>query len=138
MFKKLISLLKQYKRQLAMLAVAVAGALGYAYLMGFFNREHFGLSQTSKELVMFSMPGCGHCEKLQPTWDLLKTNYGNTAHIEIVEVSSSEKPELVEQYGITSFPTVLALKAGAEVDKYDGDRSYEDLVRWMNYHISNN
>jgi len=138
MFNKVLSLVKQYKRQLAMLAVAIGGALGYAYLMGFFNKEHFGLSQTSKELVFFSMKGCGHCVEFQPTFDLLKSNYGNTAHIEIVQVKQNEKPELTEQYGITSFPTILALKEGKKVKEYSGDRSYEDVVRFMNYHISNN
>ena len=137
-FNKVLSLVKRYKRQLAMLAVAIGGALGYAYLMGFFNKENFGLSQTSKEIVFFSMPGCGHCEDFQSTFDLLKSNYGNTAHIEIVQVKSDEKPELIEQYGITSFPTILALKAGKKVKEFSEDRTYENLIRFMNYHISNN
>ena len=137
-FNKILSLVKQYKRQIAMLAVSIGAALAYAYFMGFFNREHFGLSQTSKELVFFSVKGCGHCEEFQPTWDLLKSNYGNTAHIELVQVKQDEKPEIASQYGITSFPTILSIKGGEKVKEYDGDRSYEDVVRFMNYHISNN
>ena len=137
-FNKLLSLLKQYKRQIVMLLVAIAGALTYANMMGFFNTEHFGLSQTSKEIVFFSMKGCGHCEEFKPTWDLLVSNYGNTAHIDLVQVIQNEKPEIAEQYSINSFPTILALKGGKKVKEYTGDRSYEDVVRFMNYHISNN
>ncbi len=137
-FKKILSLVKQYKKQLAILALVIGGALGYSYIMGFFKTEHFGLSQTSKELVFFSMKGCGHCEEFQPTWDLLVTNYGNTEYIELVQVKQNEKPEIAEQYGVSSFPTIMSLTEGKKVKEYEGDRSYEDLVRFMEYHISNN
>ena len=137
LFNKILSLLKQYKNEIAMLVVAIVGALGYAYVMGFFAKENFGLSQTSKELVFFSMKGCGHCEEFQPTWDLLVTNYGNTAHVDLVQVKQNEKPELAEQYGVTSFPTIMSLKGGKKVKEYTGDRSYEDVVRFLTHHISN-
>ena len=135
---KIKSLVKPFRKQLIIVSIIVAMAFGYTYLMGYFNKEQFGLSQTSKELVFFSMKGCGHCEDFQPTWDQIVTNYGNTAHIELVQVKQNEKPEIAEQYGVTSFPTILSLKGGEKVKEYDGDRSYEDVVRFMNYHISNN
>ncbi len=137
-FNKILKIVKQYKKQLAILALVIGGTLGYYYMMGFFNKEHFGLSQTSKELVFFSMKGCGHCEEFQPTFDLLVNNYGNTEYIELVQVKQNEKPEIVEQYGVSSFPTILALTEGKKVKEYTGNRSYKDLVRFMEYHISNN
>ena len=137
-FNKIINFLKPFRKQVIVSSIIVALAFGYTYLMGYFNKENFGLSQTSKELVFFSMEGCGHCVEFQPTFDLLKSNYGNTAHIEIVQVKQNEKPEMAEQYGVTSFPTIMSLKEGKKVKEYSGDRTYEDVVRFMNYHISNN
>lgn len=134
---KLLSFLKKNKNVVFMVIVLtiVCGLFCVYKLMQ--KSEGFGLSQTGKELVFFSMPGCPHCDKFKPTWDLLRNNYGNTAHIEIVEVSSNERPDLVQKYGISSFPTIVALKEGELVGTFEEDRNYENLVRYMNYHISN-
>ena len=128
---KTLALLKDNKKVLLVVCIVVY------MLYRSYTKESFGLSQTGKELVFFSMPGCGHCEEFQPIWNLLYTNYGNTQHIDLVQVKSDEKPGMINRYGITAFPTILALKGGELVKEYEGDRSYPDLVRFMNYHISN-
>ena len=104
--------------------------------MMFFRKEKFTVSRLNRELVFFSMDGCGHCEELKPTWDLLVTNYGNNNYIELKQVVSQQRPDLVKQYGVTGFPTILALHNGQILKKYDGDRTYESLVRFMNHAMS--
>jgi thioredoxin-like negative regulator of GroEL len=117
--------------------IIILGLLIAAFLFMLFKKyssmtEHFS-ANTGRELVLFHMPGCGHCEKLMPTWNLLKTNYGNNKNLDIMSVSSDEKPMMIERYGIKSFPTILLLKHGEQKMKYEGDRSYEDLVRFISY-----
>ena len=40
-FNKVLKLVKQYKKQLAILALVIGGALGYAYIMGLFKITFF-------------------------------------------------------------------------------------------------
>ena len=105
------------------------------YLLKSIKNESFDYNP-HKELIFFSMPGCGHCKNFKPTWDLLLKNYGNIKDIELIQVSSNEKPDLVEKYEIQGFPTILYIKDNKKVSEYKGDRSYEDLVKYMKYSMS--
>ena len=95
------------------------------------KNESFTTSRLNRELVFFSMNGCGHCEDLKPVWDLLVNNHGDNQFVEIKKVIAQENPKIVEKYNIQAFPTILALKDGKLNHKYDGDRSYEDLVLFL-------
>ena len=105
------------------------------YLLKSITNESFDYNP-HKELIFFSMPGCGHCKNFKPTWDLLLKNYGNIKDIELIQVSSNEKPELVELFKVDGFPTILYVKDNKKVSEYKGDRSYEDLVKYMKFCMS--
>ena len=49
---------------------------------------------------------------------------------------SNQKPELVEKFKIQGFPTILFIKDSQKVSEYKGDRSYEDLVKYMKFCMS--
>lgn len=105
--------------------------------MSFFMKENFKpVSRLNRELVFFSMNSCGHCKDFKPVWDLLVKNYGNNNYIDLRHVIYEERPELIEKYGVQSFPTILALKDGKINMKYSGNRTYEDLVRFLNHAMS--
>jgi thiol-disulfide isomerase/thioredoxin len=95
------------------------------------------VSRLGKELVFFSMDGCQHCENMRPVYELLRKNYGGNQYIEIKEVKSSERPEIIKRHQIRAFPTIAYLKNGNLKNKNEGKMDYEDLVRFMNYSISN-
>lgn len=105
------------------------------YLLKSITKESFDYNP-HKELIFFSMPGCGHCKNFKPTWELLVKNYGDIKDIELIQVSSNEKPDLVELFEIDGFPTILYVKDNKKVSEYKGDRSYEDLVKYMKYSMS--
>ena len=105
------------------------------YLLKSITNESFDYNP-HKELIFFSMPGCGHCKNFKPTWELLVKNYGDIKDIELIQVSSNEKPDLVELFEIDGFPTILYVKDNKKVSEYKGDRSYEDLVKYMKYSMS--
>lgn len=138
MFAKIISLFKKYRMPLLLIALGVALALAYAFIMRSPQSESFHTSQLGREMVFFSMKGCGHCEKMMPAWKQLVSNYGSeNTYIELKHVVADERPDLIEKYNVQSFPTILALKDGEISQKYDGNRSYEDLLRFMNYAMTN-
>jgi thiol-disulfide isomerase/thioredoxin len=118
-----------------MIASLISIPILIVYLLKSITNESFDYNP-HKELIFFSMPGCGHCKNFKPTWDLLLKNYGNIKDIELIEVSSNEKPELVELFEIDGFPTILYAKDNKKVSEYKGDRSYEDLVKYMKFCMS--
>ena len=101
------------------------------------KKDNFVVSRLNKELVLFSMKGCSHCEKLKPVWKLLKNNLGENQFIEIKEIVMQKRPDLIKKYNVATFPTILYLRDGKKVQEYKGDRTYKDLLRFTNYSISN-
>ena len=138
MFKNILSLLKKYRIPLLLIALGVSLAVGYAFMMGSLPKSEAYASQLGKELVFFSMNGCGHCDAMMPAWKQLVSNYGSeNAYIEYKHVVAQERPDLIEKYNVQAFPTILALKDGEIAQTYEGDRSYEDLLRFANYAMTN-
>lgn len=135
--KKTIKFLKQFQKQILISTIIVVIAFTYTYLMGYLSSESFAISQLGRELVFFSMEGCPHCDDMKPTWELLRSNYGNNDYIELKQVVAQQSPELTQKYNVQSFPTILALKDGELNMKYDGDRSYESLLQFMNLSMTN-
>jgi thiol-disulfide isomerase/thioredoxin len=105
------------------------------FLLRSITKESFDYNP-HKELIFFSMPGCGHCKNFKPTWDLLEQNYGDIKEIKLIQVSSNEKPELVEKFEIEGFPTILYVKDNRKVSEYKGDRTYNDLEKFMKHCMS--
>lgn len=131
LLKKILDFLKKYK----MVVILIVSLFSVVLISGIFGmkNEKFTVTNSGRELVFFSMKGCSHCEDIKPMWNLLIQNYGNNNYIELKQVVAQDNPDLVKQYDVKGFPTILALKDGKINFEYKGDRSYEDLVRFMNH-----
>lgn len=136
LIQKILGLFKKYRMQILFVIIIITCGLLYGYLR-FSNKEQFRVSRLNREMIFFSMKGCGHCQDMKPVWDLLYSNYGNNDYIELNQVVAQEKPELTEKYNVQSFPTILALKDGKINMTYSGDRSYESLLQFLNNAMTN-
>ncbi|GBE79475.1 Protein disulfide-isomerase [Sparassis crispa] len=90
--------------------------------------------------VEFYASWCGHCKRLKPTWDSLGDRYADVKdRITIAKMESTENdlPPSVP-FRVTGFPTLKFKKAGSRdfVD-YDGDRSLESLVAFVEENAEN-
>lgn len=121
---------------LVLLALLIIPAIIY-YLLKIVNIEEFTSTKPYKELLFFTLEGCGHCENMKPTWNLLKQNYGSNGKIKLIEVKAKENQDLVQLYKVTGFPTLIFVKDEKKVTEYNGDRTYQDLTKYLKHSMAN-
>jgi hypothetical protein len=89
-------------------------------------------------IVLFYMNGCGHCETMKPAWNKLinelKDKHKNEIILGAIESGSMD---MFKKHGISpsvsGFPTILYFHPNklTTPESYKGDRSYEDLKKWL-------
>jgi thioredoxin 1 len=91
-------------------------------------------SSAKPVLVDFWAEWCPPCRLLASTFERLAANYGDK--ITFAKVDVDELPEVAVQYGIRSIPTLLLLDEGEVVEEIVGPRSYQDLARILDRHLT--
>ncbi|KAI0335464.1 protein disulfide isomerase [Cubamyces sp. BRFM 1775] len=90
--------------------------------------------------VEFYASWCGHCKRLKPTWDSVGEHFANVKDrvtIAKMEATENDLPPTVP-FRISGFPTLKFKKAGTrEFIDYDGDRSLESLIAFVEEHAKN-
>ena len=91
-------------------------------------RSHGGVAK-------FYHPECGYCKDMAPAWDALE---GHTALVNtpvlILDVHSEAIPHIKSSAAknIAGFPTIVeVLPGGSRGREYSGDRSTEDIARFI-------
>lgn len=93
------------------------------------NFNDVALSKEKNVFVEFYAPWCGHCKQLAPVWDKLGEKYKDSADIVIAKMDSTANE--VEAVKIQSFPTIKYFpKEGGVVD-YNGGRTLDDFVKFL-------
>lgn len=80
-------------------------------------------------LVDFWAQWCGPCQMLGPVIEQLGSEMDGKAVIGKVDID--EQPELRDQYGIMSIPTLILFKDGKEVSRVLGVQPKQALVRMI-------
>jgi len=90
--------------------------------------------------VEFYASWCGHCKRLKPTWDQLGETFADSKDritIAKMEAQDNDLPPSVP-FRISGFPTLKFKPAGGrEWVDYDGDRSLESLISFVQEHAKN-
>ena len=85
-------------------------------------------------LVDFWAEWCAPCRMLMPTLEKLAARYGD--QVTFAKVNVDELPELSGKLGIRSIPTLVLLVQGKVVEQIIGTRSYDDLARALDKHVT--
>jgi thiol-disulfide isomerase/thioredoxin len=81
-------------------------------------------------LYYFYMDNCSACNQFKPMWSRLKQLYKRK--YKLVSINGPENQDKVEQYSVSSYPTLLIEKPTGSLKMYKGDRSMKDLQNFLN------
>ncbi|KAJ2868107.1 hypothetical protein GGH94_000375 [Coemansia aciculifera] len=103
------------------------------------NYEKFkklSTDETKFVLVEFYAPWCGHCKSLAPIYAQLSEVFQNDEHVVIANYNANDDAKVKAEVNIEGFPTLIAFPASKDAKKieYDGSRSLEALVAFVNEH----
>ncbi len=82
-------------------------------------------------LLEFYATWCGHCHNMEPVIRRIAKDYEGKMQVYMADVDKS--PKAVEEYMVTSMPTMFVYKDKDDVEKLVGEQSYENLKQ----HIDN-
>ena len=69
---------------------------------------------------------CGPCKMMAPVIDQLAAEY--EGRVKVGKLNVDDSPEIAQQYGVMSIPTMLIFKGGEVVDKLIGGQPKSDLT----------
>lgn len=116
------------------------GLLLVVLLLWTVRREGFTTSPSTlledvknkKVIVLFYMPGCKHCDVLKPEWDKAAAKQGDKmVAVDVSDTSNADVKTLTDKFQIKGYPTMLVLDNGNQVATYDGERTEEALVSYV-------
>jgi thioredoxin-like negative regulator of GroEL len=79
-----------------------------------------------KQLFYFSADWCQPCKALGPTIDRV------SEQIQIHKINIDYEADVVQKYGVRNIPTVILVENGQEVRRFTGNRSYNDVISFIN------
>lgn len=78
--------------------------------------------------INFYSPRCSHCHQLAPTWREVAKEMDGV--IRIGAVNCGDNHQLCRRRGINSYPSLYIFRAGQTPEKFSGERSKDNLVRF--------
>jgi thiol-disulfide isomerase/thioredoxin len=75
-------------------------------------------------VIIFFAPWCGYCVRAKPEFE--KAVRGGRGDIHLIDATDPDNKQLVEKYGIRSFPTIMK----TDGTTYDGPRSAEEILEF--------
>ena len=74
---------------------------------------------------------CGHCKQLAPVYEQVGAHFAGRADVVIAKMDATANDVPDERFQVKGFPTLYLLTAGGEVKQYQGSRTKESLVEFV-------
>ena len=84
-------------------------------------------------VIDFWAPWCGPCRQFAPVFEATAAVLEPKARLG--KLNTEEFPELAQQYGIRSIPTLVIMRQGRELDRISGALSPQQFRQWVTRHL---
>ena len=94
------------------------------------NKDNFKevVNSEKKVLVDFYADWCGPCRMLSPIVDEIADEREDVV---VAKVNVDDEPELSQEFGVISIPTLLVFKGGNVVNRSSGARPKADVLKLL-------
>jgi thioredoxin 1 len=79
-----------------------------------------------KQLFYFSADWCQPCKTLAPIMEEV------SSQIPVQKINIDYEADTITKYGVRNIPTVILVENGQEVRRFSGNRSYNDVIQFIN------
>ena len=79
-----------------------------------------------KQLWYFTADWCAPCKALGPTMNRV------SEQISVNKINIDYETDVVQKYGVRNIPTVILVENGQEVRRFSGNKSYNDVIQFIN------
>ena len=96
-----------------------------------------GVMQKDKDvLLLLYAPWCGWCKKIAPDYIKATEMLASNSQVELMAVDATQWQTTHPKVQVQGFPTAFLFKKGDKANpvEYNGDRSANDLVKFVNTH----
>ena len=100
-----------------------------------FERLVTGPDATDAVLIQFYAPWCGHCKRFAPTYEKVGQYFASDGSVTVAKMDAVANDVPDARFVAKGFPAVY-LKVGDSVFAYNGDRSEEDLIKFVRGRVS--
>jgi protein disulfide isomerase len=89
------------------------------------------IAENDFSFVEFYAPWCGHCKSLAPVYiEVAKTLKENSANVVLAKVDCTQAKQICAE--VQGYPTIKLFSKTGRIFDYDGDRTQEALVSYLN------
>jgi len=90
------------------------------------------LAKPKPMLILFFADWCPHCQMFEPTWKRITDKLTSKRGIQVAQVEYSDLKYVPKKNTkISGFPTIQVLKEGKLIHEYNGNRTEEDILAFV-------